>query len=520
MNLQHAKAQRGGARVRGAGPGWLDDAIALIVLAALLFHPTQLTIPLVQWAQALGGGFAPLRAITDRLPGANVTASDLLFLIAFVLWLPLRWRQRLLGERLKGFPLPLAGLLLCACLSLVPFLKSTQPWGASIRYDRAFKQLVQLLLLLVCAYVTLVDYLGARRWRSKLIAAFFAAAAGAVLVGLTEYARLRPPSPEALQAGALVSPMQVDATFGYQGKPAGAGEQVGTASNRNVLGAWLTLVLPLLWAVFLFTSEPPWRAAALVLAAAGALLVLHGGLWVAALVAMLGLSFARGRLAFGVTAAGMLAFYGLVFWLGPQRHGQILLDSLMLRRSVDRFQTLPLYEVGEGVQRPAQGVALEKPPCSPWEQKYVEWQPALVALAHNPLFGVGLGNYQPRIGGFYSDPQLADYRMPKPSANLMEPGGNPFHAVWLVETGLVGFLAFVWLVFAFLRQGAQNSKGDADDLMKGLRLGACAGLGAACFGALFTDYLVRGVGVAFVFVLSLASAPALLKEGDAEGPSR
>ena len=511
MSEQGGQAQRSGQGARAQTSGVADAAVGLILTAAVLVHPTQLTVPLVEWARAAGRILSPLRAVTDRLPAANVTASDVLFLIAFVVWLLLRWRQRQLGEHVRRYPLALVGLFACACLSLVPFLKS---WAPPIQYGRAAKQLIQLLLLFVCAYVPLVDYLGSERWRRKLVAAFFAAVACALLVGLAEYVRLRPPSPEARQAGAIISPTQVDATFGYQGRPAGAGERVGTASNRNVLGAWLTLVLPLLWAAFLFGSEPPWRTAALALAAGGALLLLHGGLWVAALVAMLGLSFARSRRAFAVTAAGMFVFYALAFSLGPQRHGQILLDSLMLHRSEDRFRTLPLYEIDEELDRSGRGAVLDRPPYSPWEQKYIEWQPALVALAHNPAFGVGLGNYQPRIGGFYSAADLSAYRMPKPSANLMEPGGNPFYAVWLAETGLVGLLAFTWLAFVFLSRAARGARAEADRLMKGLKLGSCAALGAACFGCLFTDYWVRGVGGAFAFVLALASASPQSQGGE------
>ena len=76
--------------------------------------------------------------------------------------------------------------------------------------------------------------------------------------------------------------MDVDATFGFEGVAPGpqgdAHGDIGTSSNRYVLGAWLTMVLSLAWAVFPFGRRPAVRGGCCALSVAGGLLLLNGGL--------------------------------------------------------------------------------------------------------------------------------------------------------------------------------------------------------------------------------------------------
>jgi hypothetical protein len=504
-----ATAGRAGQGAPGRFAGLLGRALPVVAMAAVLLHPTQVTVR--QWADAAAATMGFGQGLAQRVPSAHFTVSDALFALAFLLWLVVRLWDRTFLTRIRAYPIGMVAVFVAGALSLIAALKYSPPWSeVTMEPSGGVKQLVQLFLFFVCAYVVLSDCLRDRAWRGRLVAAFLAAAAVAMLVGLTEYLRLRPPSPEAQRAGALISPMQVDATFGFQREAAGAHEKIGTASNRNVLGAWLTLVLPLLWAVFLWERRRAIRAVALVLSLLGGVLLLNGGLWAAALVAVLAVSFVRGRTAFIATAAGMLLFYALLFRSAPQEPGQVLLDSVMLQKQSDRFRTLSLYEVYEDLDKSGRGADLTQGRFAyPWQQKYVEWQPALLALAQNPLFGVGLGNYQKNVNRYYGDKNFNTYQVSKPPLNLMEKDANPFYAVWLAETGLVGLLAFVWLLAEGLGRGiagfAALKKAGGDELMAGLTVGACAALGAAAAGCLFTDYWVRGVGIAFVFVLALAS---------------
>jgi len=513
---EHKDSSPEAARGTGERPlAWLDKLLLVLAIAAVALHPTQITVR--QWADLAATALGFGASLAARIPAVNVTVSDALLLGVCPLWLLVHWRRGTLLERLHAYPLALLAVLVAAILSVHASLKpSTLRMTAD--YGRAAKELIQLALFFVCSYMVLADYLSRARCRGRILAAFLAAVAVAVLVGVVEYAQLRPPSAQASQAGAITSVMDVDATFGFRGEAAGAHEKIGTSSNRNVLSAWVTLALPLLWAIFLFGRRMEVRIGALVLSAAGGLLLLQAGLWAAALLAILALSFMRGRLQFALTAGGILVFYTLVFSFCPQRQGLVLLDSVMLHTEADSFRTLPLYEIDPALDASGNGADLTEPRFSPWQQKYIEWQPALIAAASSPLFGVGLGNYQMAVNQFYTPREWPQYRMPvKAVANLMEKSANPFLAVWLAETGFLGLLAFAWLMFTFLRSGAAGAASEqATDRQdsavwnavggtKALKAGACAALGAAALGCLFTNYWVRGVGTAFVLVLALCT---------------
>lgn len=508
----------GAEAASGGVLGLLDKAVPILVLVALLVHPTQVTLR--QLADALAGAAQFGHGLAALVPAANVTISDVILLVAFFPWLLVARRQGRLRQLVQLYPVAVGALLVAALLSAVPFLKSSGRFtGRSFSAGEAVKQILQLCIFFVCAFGVLADYLSRRAWRSRLLAAFGVGACVCVLAGLIEYLQFRPASPEAWRSRAIISAMGVDGAFGFVGQAAGAHEQVGTASNRNVLGAWLTIVLPLAWAVFLFGRRRWLRVGSFALAATGALLLFHGGLWAVALFAVLALSFIRGRTAFAATAVGMLVLFGVAFSFGPQKHGFVLLDSLMMHKKVDRFRTLPLYEIDPQVDRSGRGATLTSESHDPWQQKFIEWQPALQALGHHPLFGVGIGNYQKNISSFYDQPADPDhnptdcYDIVKARANLMEVDGNPFYRVWLMETGLVGLLTFAWFVVGFLLRAAQTlPRSDADvDLDRALKLGAIVALCAACLGALFTNYWVRGVGTAYVLVLALCVAEPVEK---------
>jgi hypothetical protein len=504
-------ADRWWARLRGA--------LGLLVLLALLVHPTQVTVR--QWAEALARTAGAGHRLAALVPAVRVTMSDALFIGVFALWALGGLASGRLVGRLRRYPPALLALLGCAAVSMVPFLKPADPLAPrSLAYGAALKEFAQLCAFFVCAYVVLADYMRDARWRRRVAVVFLAACALAIAWGVEEYVRLRP---EAGAAGphTILSPADVDGTFGFRTGSFGPGGRGPTASNRNVLGAWVSVVVPLLWGVALCVRSVPGRLAAGLAAAAGLLLLLHGGLWLATVAALLLIGYLAGPRSFAVTAVGLFVFWALVFHFAPQKHGAVLLDSLMLRRERDRFQTLTLYGPEPGRAGPVPPAELSEEDGGVWQQKFTEWQPGLQALARSPLFGLGLGNYQRRINALYAprpDALLNPggvYRMPKPAANLMERGGNSFYLVWLVETGLAGLFAVLWLLLFWFQSAGESYSGELGSLEEGLALGALGALVAVGGGMAFTNYLVRGVGVAVVFALASASG---LREASAGSP--
>jgi hypothetical protein len=501
----------------GGALAFVRKVLPLVVLAALLVHPTQVTVR--QWADALAAALGSSGGLARVIPPVRVCVSDILFAGAFVLWLALNATDRRLLGRLRHYPLPLLAVLLCAALSAAPFLKPSGLFtGRQLAYGRAARELVQLFIFFGCTYLVLADYMREAVWRRRLTASFLCAAAFGIAVGVRQYARLRPSGPAA--PGAILSPADVDGPFGFRGEPAGPHEQAGTLSNRNVLGAWASLVVPIFWALALCLRRPLARASCGVAAAAGLLLLLQGGLWLATIVALLVMAYVRGLKSFAVTAAALFVFWAVVFRFAPEQHGMVLLDSVALHRSYDRFHTLPLY----GALEPGAAVAparLSTEDNSMWQQKFIEWQPGLAAAARSPVFGVGLGNYQSNINAFYAprpDPFYNPdgvYDIAKPVANLMESGANSFYLVWLVETGFVGLFALLWLLVFSLGRAAYSYEWSLSGFEKGLGLGSLGALCAMAGGMLFANYLVRGVGVAAVFVLATAVALSEAVGGEA-----
>ncbi|MFP4027411.1 MAG: O-antigen ligase family protein [Candidatus Brocadiia bacterium] len=485
-----------------------DTATFALLVVALVLHPTQMTVR--QWAEALTNGLSFGAGLASKIPAVHLTLSHVLVLLAFAGWGILKWYRHGLKSLVQNYPLPLLGLILSALISLLPFLKFARPAGTGpLAIGAGLKEFVQLCLLFVVSFLLIRDHLENPRRRKWIIVAFFTGVTIALIVGLMEYRRLRPPTPGGRSRGALISAARLDATFGFPGKRSGPHGQIGTRSNRNVFGAWLTIILPLLWAIFLYEKEVKVRIGAFLFSLIGALLLLHGGLWLAAMIGVLIVSFFRSRFAFLLTSAGMMIFFPLIFALAPQKPGQILLDSVMLRRTEDRFRTIiPLYDANPDLAKTGGIPDLTSGGRSPWQQRYIEWQPALLAFSQQSLFGHGLGNYQRVIGSYYSDKRFGAYNMSPAKApkDLMEHGGNAFYAVWITETGFLGLLAFLWVLLAFIRMVGTQHEFNEENWGHYVAFGARGSLIAFAIGGLFTNYLVRGVGIALIFAFSLASS--------------
>ncbi|MFP4176008.1 MAG: O-antigen ligase family protein [Planctomycetota bacterium] len=477
----------------------------VLVIIGLVLHPTQLTIR--QSLQLLLSESGKDGFLLSLVPAVNIILADVFFLLGFVLWVVLRWLDGTLLDRLRRYPLPLVGMFAVGLLSILPWWKTVPSWASAptMGYGEGIKQLVQFFLFFVCAFILLTDYLADPRWRRRLFVAFCLACALGILLGLREYVKLRPPDHAALEGGAAISVQQVDGSFGYTAEDGGVSE-TDTGSNRNVLGAWLTLVIPFFWAFFLWGENIGLRVKALLFALGGLVLILHGALWAAAISSVLILSRVRSRRYFVGVAAALFIFFGALFAYAPQKPGNILVDSLMMRRSEDAFRTLPVYSINPELNKSGEPAQLETAPYSPWEQKYIQWQPSILAFARHPITGVGLGNYQANINRYYSDRDYGPYGVPKAEKDLMERGGNSFVAVWAVETGFLGLLALLLVVCMFTRRGLQHLGSDQVEegrFAYSLKIAALASLGATGFGIFFTDYLVRGVGYALVFVFAV-----------------
>jgi len=133
------------------------------------------------------------------------------------------------------------------------------------------------------------------------------------------------------------------------------------------------------------------------------------------------------------------------------------------------------------------------------EKRYPEWQAAYNTVLTHPWLGVGMGNYQKRVGQFYDNvPQRTG------------PAEPDIQNLYLVLAASAGFPTLV-LFIVFLAGAIRNARRAAAHgagMQVALGLGVGGALVAFAFTAVWHPLLVRGVGLPLVFVLALAQVLA------------
>jgi len=453
----------------------------------------------------------PLQALALRMPGANVTAADLLLgltFLALLLYLGLRrdWDRRVLP------PLGIWLLLLVGTWSVVGWARPLDAWyGEELAGDPAaraaawragIKELVQYAAVLLGGYMVFAAAFRDPRARRWAYVALLVVGGLSVLVAWGEYAAVSRGS----TLRGLADTMSVDGLFGVRHNPTRA-DATGSESSRNVLGLYLAWLLPL----GLATLAAPWpwyaRAGGVLLAALGLGVVLHAGLLVAAIVGCLVVAATWARAwAVHTTALGALlvlltvalAVQALSVHDYPNQHGVVLMDSVALHRHADVTGLQPMPLTGRGGEDYRQ--------WNPWQEKYVEMQAALNVFSFSPLLGHGLGRYQKVIGAGYSDSRLPSLRwIQEEPANYMEGNAHSLYQVLAVETGALGVLALLALLIGALRAALPRLA--AGGPLRYQAMGVTGALVALGLGTCFGSFMVRGLAVLTVALLALATTP-------------
>lgn len=317
----------------------------------------------------------------------------------------------------------------------------------AIHPAKSAKDILQFLEYFVAAYMLFANVPDPKQ-ASRLLTAFLVMATVVVLAGVVHYW-----SPG-------VTDFKVRATFG----------------NRNVFGGYLCLVVPLMVGVALYETSA-WRRVWLLATAAAALLVVLSG------AAMLALSLAlavvlllRGKGAFAVGAAALIVLYVLVLPRLPRQNDAALDESLRLYN--DRNET-----------------AL----------RYTEWQAATVMIQEHPVLGVGIGNYQDNIGGYFGV-------LPRPTGTV-EPDSENLYLVIAASTGLAGLACFLAVLLTSGSLAVGTFFAAEDRATKGLALGLLGALVGFSICCIWNPLLVRGIGVQFALILAFTARLATGKIG-------
>jgi O-antigen ligase len=241
-----------------------------------------------------------------------------------------------------------------------------------------------------------------------------------------------------------------------------------TFANRNVLGGYLALLIPLLGGLVLYEAcwwRRVWMGA---MAAAGLLVTLSGGALLAIVVALAVVAMLRGSAAFAVVAAVLIA--GCVWGLPhlPRSNDVVLNESVRLFNDNNEVSL-----------------------------RYTEWQAAMVMTAENPLLGVGMGNYQDNIGGYFGV-------LPRPTG-VVEHDSENLYLVLASSVGLPGLACWLGVLLTFGIRALRAFFAQRDGFEKGLALGLAGAILSFAICCIWTPLLVRGIGIQLAVLFAFAS---------------
>ena len=374
---------------------------------------------------------APTQWSWQPRPKFNLSLADLSLALTAGAWL-LDVLLRREWRRLKPPPCAQVLFVLAAGLSF------------AVAQDKAFaaKDIVQLVEFFIVGHVVFAAFLREQKGalRQSLAVLFVATA---VNVGIA-----------AAQYFSGEGVMQVRGTFG----------------NRNVLGGYLALALPMALGVMLGVRQVWAKAALGLLLAAGFLVNLSGASYFAVAGVVACMAARRGHKVFIPVAACLLLAQVFV------------LPNLPRENDVEHFWSVALYD-GDGVAT----------------KRYPEWQAAYNTVLTHPWLGVGMGNYQKRVGEFYDNvPQRTG-----PS----EADTQNLYLVLAVSAGFPALLLFIVFLGGAVRK-ARAAAAHGAGFQSALGLGVGGALTAFAFAAVWHPLIVRGIGLPLVFALALAQCLA------------
>ena len=303
----------------------------------------------------------------------------------------------------------------------------------------SIKELFQVVEYFVIAYMLFAFLISDGGRRQAAVYVFAGVGTVIVLLSLLQY----------LSSG--LSSLQVSGTFG----------------NRNVLGGYLAILLPLMMGLMVYEKNRfrlIWYALVVVV---GLLVNLSGGSIIGVLVALAIVLMLRGRVVFAISTALLLLAVLVVTPHLPRDNPEALRESIQL------------FDDDGNVCR-----------------RYTEWQAAVAMTQRNPVLGVGAGNYQENIGMHYGI-------LPDP-VGPTESDTQNLYLVTVSSIGLVGLAAFVGLLcssaVSAMRQYARAETG----FDRGLAVGLLGSIIAFSIASIWSPLLVRGISIPLVFVLCLA----------------
>ena len=239
-----------------------------------------------------------------------------------------------------------------------------------------------------------------------------------------------------------------------------------TFGNRNILGGFLAISLPLMLAALLLIKQWSIRIWLAAVISCGLIICLSGASFVAIILGGLLVCLRISRYA----VWGWTAYISLLFCL--------LLPHTPRANSEIQQKSICIYDENNNVA-----------------PRYTEWQASLEMWNEEPLLGVGVGNYQQQIGMFYGI-------LPMPPG-AKEADHNNLFLVTLSATGIIGLAGLLAMLACWFRQTTIPVEIKSDTLHRIIAIGVSGALLAFSINSIWSALLVRGVFPCLAIITAL-----------------
>jgi hypothetical protein len=431
--------------------------ILTLLLVALMCTQAGLHLggKITEVAAPPGSGDGAPQTVEKRTGGVHVTPGDALLLVTFLLW------AGYVVATFKLFEIRLPALPVFALVGLVLASALCSP-------DRAagLREAAQLGAYFIGGWLVFANCIDTRRRLKTAVDLFTVVVALVVVVALWQYRG-------AADEGA----------FGVK----------GTFGNRNVLGAFLAVSLPFVFGLALYEPRAWQRFAMMLTVAIGAMVTLSGGALLALAVALLFVAAVHSWKALaGVVVAAVLGLTVVPQALVLPHHTDVVINSVA---PYLRSNYLDLKASREG----APGYLVVA-------TRYKRWHAALRMMEGSErwgLLGVGPGRYSQAVGGWYGDVSKPAGRtdvLANFNVKADEPDSFNMYLVTGAEAGPLALMGLVWTGLLMLGRNLRLRASSRDDIGRAMALGAVGAVVGAAACAVFSNILVRGVAMPFIFV--------------------
>jgi O-antigen ligase len=295
----------------------------------------------------------------------------------------------------------------------------------------------------------------------------------------------------------------------------------GFFANRNVLGTYLCIVVPLIYTELVYSnkkSQKIWMGTLLLITY---LILLSGSALLSLLISLSIISWMFSRKVFVRFFISALLLFSIYPFIMPAKNTTALkefagiyeegsvnenyyrrlvqLDALekntLFSKKIDDKSLIISSEDLMSVKLPEIKVGEKYKDMENKrhiKNRYIEMQASLNMLSKNTLLGVGLGNFQNRIGSFYNE---------LPKINTSEINQHNGYLIVASTMGILGLSALLWLFFLVWKQAKERFKSQTKD--KNIFLGLVGCILSCMIECLFSDLFVASLLTPFIFIVYL-----------------